>query len=81
MNKQHTENIHNFIQSKIQKATNLIDNDGFELAFEILKEVETDIRIGMQIGLLSNDFHQIINRIKIVRNETSGLRRIDKEQL
>ncbi len=79
MNKQHIKNIQNFISRKIQKARNQVDNNCPELAAKTLREVEKDIRIGMQVKLLPNIFYRATSRIEGIRVSIDRLRRMDKE--
>jgi len=73
MDKQHIENIQNFISRKIQKARNQVDNNCPELALKTLGEVEFYTRASLQLGLLSSSYQdwetEIIGNIqdKIVR--------------
>ncbi len=79
MDKQHIENIQNFIGRKIQKARNQVENNCPELALKTLGEVEFYTRAATQLGLLSNSFYRSTSKIEGIRVSIDRLRRMDKE--
>jgi len=78
MDKRHTDNIWNFIERKVQKAENQVDNNCPELAAEILENIENDIRIGIQTGLLPDNYYA--EAIEFIYNKIDRLNKITIEE-